>query len=337
MKNIRKVFFVAAICAVALTSAVPCHAASDAAEIEKELSVMALPMNEASLPTVVAKQWLHYSDVDATIEGPSFDRDGNFYFVSTYEGKVMKVDAKTKKITVVYEDGKSHFASLDIHKDGRLFLCDLGGRVLAMQPDGTEVTEILTGLRNPDDIIFCRDGSFYLTELVSNYRNSDGKNSGRVLKVSADYKTVTTLFDGYAGANGVALSPDEKYLYTTEFMGNTLIRTDFMPDGSLEFGYGCQPIYRFTGICGPDSTCVDSAGNVLQPIYKQGRVLILDKNGIQFMNVLIEGRAGYMKSSNVCIKPGTTEAYITCAGAEGAGIFVFEAPAEAIEMYSHQK
>ncbi|WP_158096034.1 hypothetical protein [Cloacibacillus sp. An23] len=54
------------------------------------------------------------------------------------------------------------------------------------------------------------------------------------------------------------------------------------------------------------------------------------------MNVLIEGRAEYMKSSNVCIKPGTDEAYITCAGTGGSGIFTFKAPAEAITMFSHQ-
>ncbi len=83
-------------------------------------------------------------------EGPTFDRDGDLFFVSVYGdengNKVFELDMDTRHVTPIYGDATSGFTGLDIHQDGRLFLADfLGQRIVAMQPDGTGVETVVTG------------------------------------------------------------------------------------------------------------------------------------------------------------------------------------------------
>ena len=307
----------------------------EAIQIEK--NVMPLPPAEDGLETIIAQPWLTVSDINTTLEGPAFDRDGNLYFVS-YNGRVYKVNPETKEVKIIYDDnGASMFVSCDIHKDGRLFLCDLGnGKIVAMNSDGSGRTDILSGLFGPDDIFFNKDGSFYCSLYTGQYKNSKGDAaSGKIIKVSSDFKTVTTVFENYYGANGCTVSADGKYLYSTEFFSNTLIRTSFAEDGSIIDYYSSEPIYKFSGPIGPDSTCCDSKGNILQPIYGQGRIIIFDKNGIPFKNVLIKDRDKYLNTSNVAIMPGTNQAYMTCSGTGGQAIYTFEAPENGMTFYSH--
>jgi len=82
--------------------------------------------------------------------------------------------------------------------------------------------------------------------------------------------------------------------------------------------YGAELIYRFTGTTGPDSTAVDSEGNVYQPLFRQGRLLILNGDGFPLANVLLDQRGDYLDVTNLAIKPGTNEAYVVASGSGGA-------------------
>lgn len=305
-------------------------------EFQELLAAMPLPPNEAGLKTIKADLWLKVAPDDVALEGPAFDREGNLFFTCVGKGQIYKVKAGTKELSIVYDDnGASHFSCIDIHKDGRFFLADIyNGKIVAMNPDGTGKTDIVTDLPFVDDIIFDKNGNFYATQL---YGGGYKDQRGKVIFVTAEsnYKDIKVVYDNMQ-ANGVALSPDEKYLYTTEYGSNILIRGDLGPDGMPKHMYGSQAIYRFTGPIGPDSTAVDSAGNVLQPIAYQGRLIIFDKNGFPLQNVLLEDRGNFMKCTNVCLKPGTNEAYAVSAGTGGSAVFTFPALANAITMYSHR-
>ena len=70
----------------------------------------------------------------------------------------------------------------------------------------------------------------------------------------------------------------------------------------------------------------------------QGRIVILNDSGIPIANVLLPGRdeGKQLMSTNLALKPGTKEAYITAGGAGGATIFRFQALAEGVTLFSHQ-
>src|SRR5208337_1634261 len=69
-----------------------------------QASVVPLPPDLSSLPTITAEPWLLIDpNPSVTLEGPSFDRQGNL-FVTTVRnpGRVLKVTPQ-KQVTVVFE------------------------------------------------------------------------------------------------------------------------------------------------------------------------------------------------------------------------------------------
>ncbi|MCX6007011.1 MAG: hypothetical protein NTZ34_07090, partial [Chloroflexi bacterium] len=134
-------------------------------------------INLDNVPSITATLWLKVTDnPKAILEGPAFDRTGNLYFCYTHYtdpfnggGKIYRVSLADKVVKIIYDDPEhSGFASVKIHKDGRLFLCGfLSGDIVVIDPDGTR-EKVLPAIYNgnkliPDDMDFDRDGNFYFS------------------------------------------------------------------------------------------------------------------------------------------------------------------------------
>lgn len=309
-------------------------------------STYPLPASEAGLPIIIAEPWLQLYDDGSFLEGPAFDRDGNLYLIEILGGKLLKVDMTNKTFTTVYDSkGEALLAACDIHKDGRIFLSDLKGqKVSVVNPDGSGFEDVFTSYEGKapgpiDDLVFDHDGNFYCTAMSG----SVSSPTGRVYRVSADFKKVDVVLDNLAMPNGVAIAPHEGDLYhlwISTLSGHQLLKSEMQADGYTPVPYEqCNTVYRFNGgPGGPDSIAVDSEGNVYQAIYKQGRFLIFDKNGYPTHNVLIPGReeGKQMRTTNLAIKPGTDEVYAVSSGEGGAWIYKFRGLAKAMKLFSHQ-
>jgi lactonase len=140
-------------------------------------------------------------------------------------------------------------------------------------------------------------------------------------------------------ANGVALSPDGKELWATEFSRNLLHRVE-LAEATKIGPFGTAVAYHFTGPA-PDSMRADNDGNLYVAIYGQGRVLVFNRNGIPIGQVLLPGREeGHnLSSTSMAIRPGTDDLYIVTndgKGGQGATIFHARAFTTALPLYSHQ-
>ena len=62
------------------------------------------------------------AEVECFLEGPSFDRDGNLWFVDIPFGRVFRITARGEWELAVQYDGWPN--GLKIHKDGRIFIAD---------------------------------------------------------------------------------------------------------------------------------------------------------------------------------------------------------------------
>jgi gluconolactonase len=127
---------------------------------------------------------------------------------------------------------------------GRLIWCAANdGTIVRLEKDGTR-TVLASGIDGkrfdgPNDIIVKRDGAMYMTD--SDWGLRDRKQSplkqlpyAGVFLIK-DGKTTLLLKDDELGGpqpNGVALSPDEKYLYLTA--GSKLKRYNVLPDDTIE-------------------------------------------------------------------------------------------------------
>ncbi len=282
-----------------------------------------IPPAEQGLPTVTAERFLHVTDViPHHLEGVCFDQTGeNMYFCATDIGRVYHYNFVRQELKEIWKDAGLRSFGLKRHRDGRLFVACFGRTrepgLVILSPDGKEMAHELRGMEL-DDFCFCADGSFYTANFIGNIYDRVGK----VFHVSSDCQTVTMHAANLAGPNGIALSPDEKILWITEYCGGRLLRT---PVGG---GWGSAP-YAFTGYHGPDSCEIDGNGNLYVAMTFQGRILIFNRDGFPIGQVLMPERelGKNLISTHATVRPGTKELYITCSDDSFGGSWIMRSEA----------
>jgi gluconolactonase len=202
-------------------------------------------------------------------EGPVWVRDGasGYLLVGGLLDNVIYKIAADKTVSVFMEkagysgtdvdhvgaqtrSGRSHVlligpscASLD--SQGRLIWCaDNDRTVMRLEKDGSR-TVLSAGspdgkrFSGPNDIAVTRDDAVYLTDndfgLRDAGRSPDKQMPNGIWRIKDDKSTLVLDAATLGGIpNGVALSPDEKYLYATAL--SKMMRYEVKPDGSLGAG-----------------------------------------------------------------------------------------------------
>lgn len=275
-------------------------------------------------------------------EGPAFDREGRLYFVSAFPDadgyRVFRLDPDSRVITRILNPGDSAFASIAIHRDGRLFLADFFGgqpgygRVAVAEADGSGLRTVVDEFEGtpiiPDDLVFAPDGVIYYNDFQGDAANP----VGRVIRLQPD-GTQSLVMSGFAHPNGIAFTPAGDRLWVSDHLTNRLLSFAVGPSGP---GSDLRVHAHFSGGL-LDSTTVDAVGNVYQAVYDGGRVELLDPDANR-LAVVVPGdrpRERHIRTTHVAIRPGTRDAYLVAGGPEGIGIFRFEALAPAAQLYSH--
>lgn len=289
-----------------------------------------IPPSEQALQTATAEFWFKVSDEDRVLEGAIFDHHGNLLFCDVTGRRVLRLTPDKQRSTVVTV---KDFApgGLAFHKDGRLFIAALNlekglGTIIAVHPDGSGMETIIPPNAGylPNDLVFDDQGGFYFTDFKGTATNPEGG----VYYASPDFRTITPVLPHLAMANGVALGPDGKTLWATEFGRNLLHRIE-LADATTIATIGSAVPYQFIGPA-PDSMRTDADGNVYVAMYGQGRVLAFNKNGIPIGQIVLPGRehGKNLLSTSLAIRPGEKELYAVtgnAAGTEGATIFYAKA------------
>lgn len=300
-----------------------------------------IPPSEQSLQSVTAEPWFKVSDDGLQLEGPAFDSNGNLYFVEVFGGRIFKL-TPDKELTTILGENDLAPAGLAIHQDGRLYIAGLGnfqdtGSVVSIRPDGTDMQTVVGPEQGylPDDLVFDDQGGFYFTD----FRGTSTEKTGGVYYVSPDQSEVTPILPNMAIANGVALGPKGKFLWTTEFSAGRLHRVG-MSDATTIAPFGTSVTYQFTGPA-PDSIRTDQDGNVYVAMYGQGRILAFNGNGMPIGQILLPGREkGHnLRSTSMAFRPGTNELLIFTNDwdkGEGSQIFRAEGFAEGTALYANQ-
>lgn len=305
-----------------------------------------IPAWERDLPTAIAEPYFKVSNDILALEGPAFDRQGNLLFVDVLGGQVLRL-TPDQQLKTVYADTKLHPAGLAVHKDGRIFIAALGpvnsenefsaGLVIAITAEGDDLETVIPPSAGYvlDDMVFDGEGGFYMTD----FRGSSTNAAGGVYYVTPDFKTTKAVIPNMCCANGVALSPDGKVLWATEFCNGRLHRMDLASPGKVA-RFGSTITYHFVGRA-PDSMRTDSAGNVYVAMYHQARVLVFSPYGIPIGQILLPGREDnhFLKCASLAISPGKRDLFIVARdelGGRGSFIFTARGLANGFAMFSHQ-
>jgi gluconolactonase len=192
--------------------------------------------------------------VDSFLEGPSFDRDGNLYFVDIPFGRVFRLSPTRDCELVAQYDGWPN--GLKIHQDGRIFICDYRRGLLELDPRRGTVEPILAtrhseSFKGLNDLVFARNGDCYFTDQGQTGMHDP---SGRVFRLAASGR-LDCFMDNVPSPNGIALNHAENRLFVAATRQNAVWRAPLMVDGSVsKVGTYLQ---LSGGHAGPDGLAVD--------------------------------------------------------------------------------
>ncbi|MCI0480358.1 MAG: SMP-30/gluconolactonase/LRE family protein [Candidatus Dadabacteria bacterium] len=217
-------------------------------------------------------------------EGPVWVNDGEYLLFSDPNSNIIYKYSNGGELSVFrqpsgysgsdiaqYKQPGSNGLALD--KEGRLTIDEHGNhRVSRIEKDGT-VTVLADGyegkrLNSPNDLVYKSDGSVYFTDPPFGLPMYE-KDPRKEIPWSGVYRIfsggeVVLLNKELKGPNGIAFSPNEKYLYVGNWdPGNKVVmRYEVMEDGTLSDG---ERFFDMTGAPGEDAIDgikVDSRGNL---------------------------------------------------------------------------
>jgi gluconolactonase len=220
-------------------------------------------------------------------EGPVWHPDGFLLFSDPNLNVIYRYNPINKNVTIYQSHsgytgtdigtlGQPGSNGLAIDAEGRLVVCQHGNRRLIrheLKGPVTILADKVDGkrLNSPNDVVIKSDGTIYLTDppygLAKNYQDAKKELDYQGVIMIKDGK-VTTVAKDCGGPNGIAFSPDEKYLYVSNWdirdihHTKDIWRYDVQPDGTLKNG---KIFYSFNYTLDDealDGLKVDIAGNV---------------------------------------------------------------------------
>lgn len=167
--------------------------------------------------------------------------------------------------------------ALTLDNEGRLIICAEGDRTMVrIEKDGTRTTfaDRYEGkrLNGPNDVVVKSDGAIYFSDQNSGLRNRDN-SPAKELPYHGVFmfkdNTLQLLSKDPSGAdpNGLAFSPDEKYLYVNGGAPGGkkyVMRFDVKPDDTLTNEMLWADMNEDKAPGGPDGMKVDKKGNVYE-------------------------------------------------------------------------
>jgi gluconolactonase len=185
-------------------------------------------------------------------EGPVWARDGALLFSSPNTNAIYRL----KDGVVSVFRSKSGYAGIDIgryHQPGSngltlspaglLTICQHGNRrVIRVNPHGdtTVLADRFEGkrLNSPNDLVYRSDGTLFFTDPPFGLPDPDESELGFSGVFRVDGDEVSLLTDELTGPNGLAFSPDERWLYVGNWDFERIVVMRYDPDtgeGSVFF------------------------------------------------------------------------------------------------------
>ncbi len=197
----------------------------------------------------------------------------------------------------VADYGQPGSNGITLDSEGRLVFCQHGNHaIVRLEKDGslTTLADNFNGKRfnSPNDLVIKSDGAIYFTDPPYGLPKFF-EDKRKELSFSGVYRIkdgkVTLLTQELGGPNGIAFSPDEKYLYVTNWdervrpspipaeRKKVIMRYEVQPDGTLKNGAVFFDMSAAHGDEALDGLKIDQQGNLYAS--GPGGVWIISANG----------------------------------------------------------
>jgi gluconolactonase len=263
---------------------------------------------ESALDAVVAQdarmEMLYRPERPTDFEGPTWIREGRsgYLIFSERPGNTINKLTASGKISVFADKvftgelseklWNSNGTTLD--RQGRVVFCaSSAGAIIRLEKNGkrTILTDRFDGTRfnTPNDLVYRSDGSLYFTDSGTSLQRKDGVGLPYVGLYLLKRGKVQLLTKEIARPNGLAFSPDEKYLYLIDTPTKIILRFDVNRDGTISnrttfIDTSADPV---SGIL--DGMKVDKKGNIYTT--GPGGVWVVSSEGKHIGTILTAARA----------------------------------------------
>ncbi len=216
-------------------------------------------------------------------EGPVWVRDGGYLLFSDPNNNLIYRWSEEDGVSVyrthsgytgmnIGEYGQPGSNGLTLDSQGRLTINEHGNRrVTRLEKNGqlTVLADHYQGkrLNSPNDLVYRSDGALYFTDPpfgLPKFFEDSGKElsySGVFCLINGELKLVSK---DLTGPNGLAFSPDEKYLYVDNWdeKRKVIMRYDVHPDGTLSDAQVFLDATKEPGEDAWDGMKIDVKGNL---------------------------------------------------------------------------
>src|SRR5437016_3256023 len=190
-------------------------------------------------------------------EGPIWVRDGGYLIFSDPNANTQYKYTKDGELMVfrypsgysgadIAEYGQPGSNGLTLDREGRLTINEHGNRrVTRLETDGglTVLADRYEGkrLNSPNDLVYRSDGTLFFTDPpfgLPKFHDDPGREMPHFGVYSVRDGKVRLVSKDFTGPNGLAFSPDEKFLYVDNWdvKKKVIMRYEVRPDGSLSNG-----------------------------------------------------------------------------------------------------
>lgn len=234
-------------------------------------------LRRPGVPSYWADKNRRGSSVDSFLEGPSFDRAGNLWFVDIPFGRIFRADPQGNITQIAEYDGQPN--GLKIHANGQIYIADFQNGIMQLDPATGQVAPALRdcdteGFKGCNDLHFGRDGSIYFTDQGQTGLQDP---TGRVYRWQPETGALTCLIDKVPSPNGLVLDLNEHMLFLAVTRANAVWRLPLSPSGRVN---KAGLFLQFSGgRAGPDGLALTAQNGVVVCQTGMGLVWVHDALG----------------------------------------------------------
>lgn len=212
----------------------------------------------------------------AFTEGPAWRNDGSVFFSDIENNRIMRVKPDGTHIVFRTPSGKANGLLFD--HQGRLVACEGGNRAVTRTDENGNIhvlADRYEGKRfnSPNDVTSDSKGHLFFTDPRYGDRSTvemvdeNGKEVEGVYRIDPDGSVTRVLTHEVKRPNGIAVSPDDKYLFVADNANDDAGKARFLwrfeLDGDRNVVAGSQKkLFDWGDDRGPDGMAIDQDSNL---------------------------------------------------------------------------
>lgn len=233
-------------------------------------------------------------------EGVAVHRDGSVW-CGGERGQIYRISADGSSMEQVASTG-GYCLGMAFDKEDNLYVCDLKHQAVMKVDVKSDTTDKFAtdadnrGLKIPNFPVFDDAGRLYVSDSHAFKEPGPG-----IFRFDPDGKGELWYAEPINFANGLAHSPDSRYLYVSETFGNIVSRISIEVDGSAG---AREEVASLPGTL-PDGLAFDVDGNLYIACYEPSQVLHMTPDGAVACLIGDEEAHLFCHPTNLAFREGT--------------------------------